>query len=80
MSFVQQDIEPMYSVWWRYRDLFNRFSNHGFSKKYILQNFINGLCDTTRYWVESGHRNFPLFQRPIDEAYYILKDMTDHDY
>ena len=70
----------MYSAWWRYRDLLNRFLDHGFSKKYILQNFINDLCDTTRSWVESGHGNLPLFQRPIDEAYYVLEDMADHDY
>ena len=45
-----------------------------------LQIFLNGLCETTRYWVGNGDGTTSFYQQFVNEAYYMLEGMTDYDH
>ena len=80
LNFFQQDLEPLHSAWWRYKDLLMNFPYHGLSKEYQLEIFLNDLCNTTKIWVERGDGIIPFYQRSVDEAYYLLEDMAEYDH
>ena len=80
LNFVQQDLEPLHSAWWRYKDLLINFPHHGFSKESQLEIFINSLRNTTRMWVEIGEGIISFYQKSMDEAYYLLEDMAEYDH
>ena len=80
LNFFQQDLEPLHSAWWRYKDLPLNFPYHGLSKEWQLEIFLKGLCNNTRTWVEKGDGIIPFYQRSVDEAYYLLEDMAEYDY
>ena len=80
MNFGQPNSEPLYSAWWRYKDLLIQFPYHGFLKEFYIQLFLHGLQATTRNWVERGNDTTSFYQQSIDEAYYLLEDMAEFDY
>ena len=80
LHFSQHDLEPFYSAWWRYKQLLITFPDHGFSRECQLQNFFDGLCAPSRYWVERGNGTTSFYQLIADEAYQLLEEMTDYDY
>ena len=80
LNFFQHDLEPLYSTWWRYKDLLMNFPYHGFSKEWQLEIFLKGLCSSTRIWIERGDGVSSFYQRSVDWAYYLLDDMTEFDY
>ncbi|GMN63098.1 hypothetical protein TIFTF001_032179 [Ficus carica] len=63
-----------------YKDLLVRFPYHGFSKEDILEIFLDGLCTTTRNWVERGDDTTSFCKQSIDEAYYKLEDIAEFSY
>ena len=79
LNFVQHDLEPLHSAWWRYKALLARFPYHGFSLECQLEVFLNGLCATTRDWVERGDGTTTFYQLSLDEAYWMLDDMAEYD-
>ena len=79
LNFFQLDSEPLFVAWERFKDLLCRVPMHRFSKECQLQIFINGLCNTTRNWVERGDGTTSFYQQTIDEAYNMLEDMAEYD-
>ena len=57
-----------------------KFAYHGFSNEYQLEIFLNALSKSTRIWVEKGNGIIYFYQRSVDEAYYLLDDMTEFDH
>lgn len=80
MIFYQRDWEPLYNAWWRCKKLLAWFLYHGMPKEWILENFLNGLCYTSREWVERGNRTTFFYQLSIGQAYYMLEDMAKYNY
>ena len=74
--FVQLDFEPLHVSWWRFKDLLDKFPNHGFSLEEKLQVFLNGLSNDARNWVEQGDGTTSFYQQSIEEAYLMLEDMV----
>ena len=80
LNFIQQDLKPLHSAWWRYKDLLMDFPHHDFSKGCQLEIFLNDLCNTTRIWVEKGDGIISFYQRIVGEAYYLGEDMAEYDH
>ena len=62
MTFYQRDWEPLYNAWWRCKKFLAWFFYHGMPKEWILENFLNGLCYTSREWVERGNLFLPIIR------------------
>ena len=78
LNFVQQDLESLYSAWWRYKNLLINFPHDGFSMKCQLEIFLNSLCNNTR--IQKGKCIISFYQRSVDEAYYLLEDIAKYDH
>ncbi|EXB65627.1 hypothetical protein L484_025894 [Morus notabilis] len=80
LRFAQQDSEPFFSAWERYKEQLIQFPDHGFLREVQLQIFLDGLDAATRMWVERGNGTTSFHQLSADEAYWWLEDMTDVNY
>ncbi|XP_022866538.1 uncharacterized protein LOC111386305 [Olea europaea var. sylvestris] len=78
-QFRQLDFEPFYEAWERYKDLFRRCPQHGYSDWLQTQTFYNGLNGQTRIVVDSAVGGALLSKTP-NEAYALLDEIATNSY
>ena len=70
LKFFQQDLEPLHSAWWRYKDLLMNFSHHGFQRSSSLRSSLKAYagpqeCGLKEVMVSSLSTKDPLMKPTI---------------
>ncbi|CAA0809015.1 Unknown protein, partial [Striga hermonthica] len=78
-QFKQQDSEPLYEAWDRFRELLRRCPRHGFPDDQQLCFFYNGLLGQTRAFVDAAAGGALLAKTP-EEASNLLEEMAVNSY
>ncbi|KAK5811220.1 hypothetical protein PVK06_026544 [Gossypium arboreum] len=78
-SFVQMDLETLYDVWERYKDLLRRCPHHGLPLWLQVQTFHNGLNPSTRKMVEAA-ADGTINNKTPEDAYEFIEEMLLNNY
>ncbi|CAA0841015.1 Unknown protein, partial [Striga hermonthica] len=78
-QFKQQDSEPLYEAWDRFRELLRRCPRHGFPDDQQLCFFYNGLLGQTRAFVDAAAGGVLSAKTP-EEASNLLEEMAVNSY
>ncbi|XP_024029937.1 uncharacterized protein LOC112094091 [Morus notabilis] len=78
-SFCQNDFEPLYEAWERFKDLLRKCPQHGYDEWMLIDRFYNGLNGQSRTIVDSTAGG-SLMAKSIPEAYNLLEEMSTNSY
>lgn len=79
MSFAQQDMEPFYEAWERYKDMLRKCPHHELPKWMQVQSFYNGLSSTSKTLIDAASGG-ALMGKTEAEAYNLLEEMASNSY
>ncbi|KAI3465801.1 hypothetical protein Pfo_022464 [Paulownia fortunei] len=78
-QFRQQDFEPLYEAWERFKDFLRRCPQHGYEDWQQVQYFYNGLNGQTRTIIDAAAGG-TLMSKTANKAYILLEDMATNSY
>ncbi|KAI3443836.1 hypothetical protein Pfo_000501 [Paulownia fortunei] len=78
-QFRQQDFEPLYEAWERFKDFLRRCPQHGYEDWQQVQYFYNGLNGQTRTIIDAAAGG-TLMSKTANEAHILLEEMATNSY
>ncbi|XP_027338037.1 uncharacterized protein LOC113851968 [Abrus precatorius] len=78
-SFVQQDGEPLYEAWERYKELLRKCPHHCIPEWMQLETFYNGMTATTKTMIDAAAGG-SLSSKTLEEAQQIIEMMASSMY
>ncbi|XP_034203729.1 uncharacterized protein LOC117618238 [Prunus dulcis] len=79
MSFAQNDMEPFYEAWDRYKDMLRKCPHHALPTWMQVQAFYNGLNNTSKTTIDAAAGG-ALMGKTETEAYNLLEEMASNNY
>ncbi|XP_027368280.1 uncharacterized protein LOC113874248 [Abrus precatorius] len=78
-SFVQQDGEPLYEAWERYKELLRKCPHHYIPEWMQLETFYNGMTAATKTMIDAATGG-SLSSKTLEEAQQIIEMMASSMY
>jgi len=78
-SFSQQEGEPLYEAWERFKDLQRQCPHHGFPDWLLIQIFYNGLEQSMKISIDAAVGG-AFMGKSIEVAKALLEEMASNNY
>ncbi|XP_031286048.1 uncharacterized protein LOC116144754 [Pistacia vera] len=78
-NFFQQDMESLYEVWERYKDLLRSCPHHGLLISSQVQTFYNGLLPNIQVMIDAASGGAPN-NKTLEKAYKLIEVMASNNY
>ncbi|KAL5549840.1 hypothetical protein UlMin_000016 [Ulmus minor] len=78
-NFLQQDQEPLYEAWERFKDLLRKCPHHGLPLWMQVQTFYNGLLSNTQTMVDAASGG-AFFNKTPEDGYELIEVMASNNF